>query len=109
MNGRRIGEGWPPALLAPEADRRVIEFFTAHIRNPHTRKAYARAAGGFAAWCERHGIAHLRDVVPVHVAARREANVREKDASRTRFSFQNCPGARYCAILRLKLEHSDTF
>ena len=65
----RIGEGWPPALLAPEADRRVIEFFTAHIRNPHTRKAYARAAGGFAACCERHGIAHLRDVVPVHVAA----------------------------------------
>ena len=57
-----------PALLAPEADRRVIEFFTAHIRNPHTRKAYARAAGGFAAWCERHGIAHLHDVVPVHVA-----------------------------------------
>ena len=41
--------------------------------------------------------------------ARREANVREKAASQTRFSFQNCPGARYFAILRLKLEHSDTF
>ena len=24
---------------------RVIEFFTAHIRNPHTRNAYALAAG----------------------------------------------------------------
>ena len=47
----RIGEGQLPALLTPDpaAERRVIEFFTAHIRNPHTRKAYARAAGGFAA------------------------------------------------------------
>ena len=50
----RIGEGWLPALLAPDPDaaRRVIEFFTAHIRNPHYRKAYAGAAAGFAAWCE---------------------------------------------------------
>ena len=39
----RIGEGWLPALLAPDPDaaHRVIEFFTAHIRNPHTCKAYA--------------------------------------------------------------------
>ena len=46
----RIGEGRRPALLAPTpaAERRVIEFFTAHIRNPHTRKAYARTAGRFA-------------------------------------------------------------
>ena len=34
----RIGEGWLPALLAPDAERRVIEFFTAHIRNPNARK-----------------------------------------------------------------------
>ena len=67
----RIGEGRLPALLTPDpaAERRVIEFFTAHIRNPHTRKAYARAAAGFAAWAERCGIAHLRQVEPVHVAA----------------------------------------
>ena len=42
---------------------------TAHIRNPNTRRAYARAAAGFAAWSESHGIAHLRAVEPVHVAA----------------------------------------
>ena len=65
----RIGTTRLPSQLAPDADRRVIEFFTAHIRNPHTRKAYARTAAGFAAWAERCGIAQLRQVEPVHVAA----------------------------------------
>jgi hypothetical protein len=32
--------------------RRYVEFFTANIRNPHTRRAYARACGRFFAWCE---------------------------------------------------------
>jgi site-specific recombinase XerD len=60
-----------PALLAPDAQtaRRVIEFFTAGINNPHTRKAYAKAAGEFAEWCGRHGVEHLGDVQPIHVAA----------------------------------------
>ena len=48
----RIGEGWLPALLVPDpaAERRVIEFFTARIRNTHTCKAYAsvRCFGGEA-------------------------------------------------------------
>ena len=71
ISGEHSGTTLLPPLLAPDpaAPRRVTEFFTADIRNPNTRKAYARAAGGFAAWCERHGIAHLRDVEPVHVAA----------------------------------------
>ena len=66
----RIGAGRLPALLAPDPDteRRVIEFFTAHIRNPNSRRAYARAAAGFDAWSESHGITHLRAVKPVHVA-----------------------------------------
>jgi site-specific recombinase XerD len=60
-----------PALFSPDAGtaRRVLEFFTVNIRNPHTRKAYGKAAGEFAAWCETRGISHLRDVQPVHVAA----------------------------------------
>ena len=71
----RIGTGQLPALFRPDpdAERRVIEFFTAHIRNPNTRRAYARAVAGFAAWSESHGIAHLRQVEPVHVAAWVEA------------------------------------
>ena len=36
----RFGEGWLPALLAPKpgVECCVMEFFTAHIRNPNTRK-----------------------------------------------------------------------
>ncbi len=60
-----------PALLAPDplTARRVVEFFTANIHNANTRKAYAKAAGGFAEWCTRHGVEHLRDIQPIHVAA----------------------------------------
>ena len=67
-----IGEGWLPALLAPDAERCVMEFFTAHIRNPHTRKAYTRAAAGFAAWCEaQHSAPSLSFAFPLLLAKRR--------------------------------------
>jgi len=44
-------KGALPVLFAPDARaaERTLEFFTAQIRNPNTRKAYARAAGEFAA------------------------------------------------------------
>jgi site-specific recombinase XerD len=60
-----------PVCFAPDlrAARRTIEFFTVNIRNPNTRKAYARSAADFAGWCELHGIADVREVQPVHVAA----------------------------------------
>src|ERR1700694_854838 len=48
-----------PALIADvgdEASWRYIEFFTANIRNPHTRRAYARACARFFAWCEHRGL-----------------------------------------------------
>ena len=62
--------GLLPALFAPTpgAGKRYVEFFTANIRNPNTRKAYARAAVEFAAWCEMNGLDELRDIEPVHVA-----------------------------------------
>jgi hypothetical protein len=47
-----------PALIAAAGDRarvRFLEFFTANIRNLHTRRAYARSGGEFLAWCERAG------------------------------------------------------
>lgn len=60
-----------PALYRPDAAtaKRVIEFFSANIRNPNTRKAYAKAARDFATWCEARGLDHLRTVQPIHVAA----------------------------------------
>jgi site-specific recombinase XerD len=60
-----------PALFAPDegAARRFVEFFTANIRNPNTRRAYARAASEFAAWCEQQSLRELQDIEPIHVAA----------------------------------------
>jgi len=60
-----------PALFAPDRDaaKRFIEFFTANIRNPNTRRAYARAAVQFAVWCEENDLRELADIEPMHVAA----------------------------------------
>jgi site-specific recombinase XerD len=60
-----------PALFAPDhkAAKRTLEFFTANIRNPNTRRAYARAVTEFAAWCEFNDVRELQDIEPVHVAA----------------------------------------
>jgi integrase/recombinase XerD len=60
-----------PALVVDAGDRagrRFIEFFTAHIRNANTRRAYARAIAQFFKWCEARGIG-LHQVSPVAVAA----------------------------------------
>ena len=48
-----------PALVADlgdEAAWRYVEFFTANIRNPHTRRAYLRACNQFLAWGEDRGL-----------------------------------------------------
>lgn len=60
-----------PALFrpTPAAARRTLEFFTAHIRNPNTRRAYARSVSEFSAWCAGHGLLDLASIGPVHVAA----------------------------------------
>jgi site-specific recombinase XerD len=60
-----------PALFAPDktAAKRFIEFFTANIRNPNTRRAYARSAVEFAIWCEQSDLRELADIEPMHVAA----------------------------------------
>ena len=59
-----------PALFTPtpEATKKFVEFFTANIRNPHTRKAYTWAVSEFATWCDRHGMLSLQAIEPVHVA-----------------------------------------
>ena len=72
VTGRSAATGALPALFAAAGERgatRFIEFFTAHIRNPHTRRAYFRAISLFSAWCAVHGIRHPAKVAPIHVAA----------------------------------------
>jgi hypothetical protein len=52
--------------------RRFFEFFTANIRNPNTRRAYARAAAESAAWCNQNGLLQGRLAAPsikLHLAA----------------------------------------
>ena len=56
------------ATEGEEAVTRFIEFFTANIRNPNTRAAYARSVAAFFRWCEERGLHRLSEVRPVHVA-----------------------------------------
>jgi site-specific recombinase XerD len=60
-----------PALYAPtpQAAKRFIEYFAAHIRNPNTRRAYLHAVREFASWCAQHHFHELVDIEPLHVAA----------------------------------------
>jgi site-specific recombinase XerD len=60
-----------PALVAAAGTRassRFLEFFTAQIRNPHTRRAYARAATEFFDLLEAKGVTQLTAIESVHVA-----------------------------------------
>lgn len=71
-----------PAVIASaggRARRRFLEFFTANIRNPNTRTAYARAAGDFFAWLGERGVT-LERVEPMIVAAYIEQLGRTKSA-----------------------------
>jgi hypothetical protein len=38
------------AAAGDRAGMRFLEFFAAHVRNLHTRRAYARAVGKLLAW-----------------------------------------------------------
>jgi site-specific recombinase XerD len=72
-----------PTLLVAAGERasmRFLEFFAANIRNPHTRRAYYRAAEEFLAWCTSIDLSSLAAIEPVHVAAWIEAGTRELSA-----------------------------
>ena len=72
-----------PALIATADERtrtRFLEFFAAAIRNPHTRRAYARAASDFLAWVAQRGVSSLGAIAPIHVAAWIEELDRELSA-----------------------------
>jgi integrase/recombinase XerD len=60
-----------PAIFTarPESRTRLRDFFSSHIRNPNTRRAYREAVRQFSAFCAEHDIKDLAQVEPVHVAA----------------------------------------
>src|SRR5271166_5382411 len=61
----------PAALVAAAGARasyRFLEFFTAQIRNPNTRRAYVRAAGEFFDWLEAKGVTQLAPIESVHMS-----------------------------------------
>ncbi|WP_243787454.1 tyrosine-type recombinase/integrase [Pseudomonas amygdali] len=73
MNGLVLSSGsiQVPALISQAGERaglRFLEFFTANIRNPNTRRAYARAANEFLTWCADVGVSDLAAVAPLHVS-----------------------------------------
>ena len=63
-------EGLPAIVerAGPTAAERVVEFFTAEIRNGNTRAAYAKAVTQFFNWCDEHGL-ELDQISAVAVAA----------------------------------------
>jgi site-specific recombinase XerD len=60
-----------PALFTarPDARQRLRDFFSSHIRNRHTRRAYLEAVRQFSAFCAGLGLTDLAQVEQVHVAA----------------------------------------
>lgn len=72
-----------PGLVVDAGERaqlRFLEFFTANIRNPNTRRAYAHAVSEFLAWCQLAGVPSLTAVQPLHVAAWIEQQTRSHAA-----------------------------
>ena len=61
------------AQAGDEAAWRYVEFFTTNIRNPNTRRAYARACASFLAWCDERGLTTLAAIRPHDVGAYIEA------------------------------------
>ncbi|MFG1225657.1 tyrosine-type recombinase/integrase [Xanthobacter wiegelii] len=79
----RIAPPALPALIAAADERaqmRFLDFFTANIRNPHTRRAYGRAVNDFLTWCADQGVTGLGEVRPLHVSAWVEMQTRSHAA-----------------------------
>lgn len=59
-----------PIVISNAGDRaayRYVEFFTAQIRNPNTRRAYLGATTKFFDWCQEHELS-LENIHSIHIA-----------------------------------------
>jgi integrase/recombinase XerD len=83
MNALEIAPSFAAAPLPSiftarqETRTRLRDFFSSHIRNPNTRRAYREAVRQFSGFCAEHGIVDLAQVEPVHVAAFVEAQLKQ--------------------------------
>ena len=61
---------FPPIVVeaGAQTQMRFLEFFAATIRNPHTRRAYARGVGDLLHWCAEVGVTTLPQITPLHIA-----------------------------------------
>ncbi len=72
-----------PAVIETSGEKtvlRFIDFFTSNIRNPNTRKAYAKNVAAFMAWCEVRGVSEVSQIQPLHVAGFIEKLAQSKSA-----------------------------
>lgn len=72
-----------PTIISASGQRaayRFVEFFTAQIRNPNTRRAYVKAVGDFCGWLQERGIPSIEVVESIHVATYVEMLGREHAA-----------------------------
>jgi site-specific recombinase XerD len=82
-----------PALVAATGERasyRFFEFFTVNIRNPNTRRAYARAAHEIFNWLDRQRVTRLTEIASVHVAAYIEELQKARSARRQSSASPPC-------------------
>jgi len=73
-----------PALISQAGHRasvQYLEFFASNIRNPNTRRAYARAVGELLTWCAGAGVTSITTVQPLHVATWIELQTRTLSAA----------------------------
>src|SRR5260370_26868007 len=83
------GTSLPSIFTArPEARTRMRDFFSSHIRNPNTRRAYREAVRQFSGFCAEYSIVDLAHVEPVHVAAfvQAELSVHSKPTGKQRLA-----------------------
>ena len=92
------------AAAGERASMRFLEFFAASIRNPHTRRAYGRAAEEFLAWCASAGVPSIAAVQPVHVGTWIEASTRELAAPSVK---QRRPKIHQCLLLSVCCDWRD--
>jgi integrase/recombinase XerD len=75
------GLPFPSLILeaGENATKRFVEFFTANIRNPNTRQAYAQAVSQFLSWCDCRRLG-LSGLTPFLVAAYIEELCQQREA-----------------------------